>query len=364
MILVFGDVHLGVNSYSKLNDQGFYCAELDAIQSLECIYARSAQEDISAIICTGDFFHTNHPAVKLIDYAISFFNKMNALNKPFVIIPGNHDASTYSHALKFIRQLDVPNIHLVENSVAAMQLDGHLCYFVPYVQDADNSAKLDTFSKLFAQASDAPANSIIVSHATESEARIGSEAYLISKKVESFDITKQHLVVLGHIHRQQVYQKANGGTVVYAGSTTYSDLNDIGQSKGYALIDSTNAVTFEPITGIRKFVKYYVADAANMFNYFASLRLVANSVVFIEAPAEASLSKELCELFTSKNITFGRFITLDSEASSEELITNHNALNPSTIFQNYVDEETNNVQYRDKVREYGLKIIADVVNTK
>lgn len=362
MILVFGDVHLGEKTYSKINSDGFYCAELEAIKALEQIYTRASQNDIQAIICTGDFFHTNHPTVKLIDYAIYWFKKMNSLNKPFVVIPGNHDASTYSHALSFLKKLNIPNIVLVDNDVTKINLDNHDCYFVPYIQDADNSAKLVTFSENFLKACEAPENSIIVSHAVESEARTGSEAYLIAKKVASLDVAKKLLVVLGHIHRQQLYTKATGATVVYTGSVSYNDLNDIGQAKGYALIDKDNSVVFEAITNIRKFLKYTVAQGVDIVSYFNSMRLVSGSVIFIYMSEDVPLPDELIELFNSKNITIGNVIVNESLADETTLLSNVDGINPLVAYQNYFADMT--IDDKEAIIEYGQRVINSVITKK
>ena len=135
MILSFGDSHLGVKTYSTQDTEGFYTAERDSIKSLEEIYQRCTQGDITLLLGLGDICHTNNPTNKLITYLIDWFYGIDRLNIPTRIIPGNHDDSFYSHSLDFVRALHTSYVHLIDSTNAEENYydwQGWRIYFAPY----------------------------------------------------------------------------------------------------------------------------------------------------------------------------------------------------------------------------------------
>ena len=113
-LLFFGDVHFGIKAYGTQDENGIFSSELDTMNALEAIYERCTKSDIELIACGGDWFHVPNNTSKNIKWTIGWLNKIEALNKKFVIIPGNHDCSTYSNSLVFIKELGYKNIFLID----------------------------------------------------------------------------------------------------------------------------------------------------------------------------------------------------------------------------------------------------------
>lgn len=367
MILSFGDVHLGETTYSTISKDGFYTAELETIKALTELKQVAAKPEITCIICTGDFFHTNHPAQRLINFVIPWLQDMDALGKPFYIIPGNHDASVYNHAIQFFDKLRCKNIILV-NDTLQMPWYGWMLHFVAYKQDTDSRAKEKSFNDtMMTIKANLTGKDIIVSHFVETEARTGSEAYLISRKVENIAAEQNPgqdvIYLLGHIHRQQYYTKHTGARVIYTGSITYNDMGDLGQQKGYVLIDEQGNVTLERLNSIRLFQRYFIESNTNPLDMLKRVRLTNNSVLFLESPTTMVDSDELRSFLSARNIMLGKMVELPVEqamvVASSDIFEMEN---PVDIFSRFIEAS----EFTDKhaVTEYGQQKLLSIVGTK
>src|SRR5271157_4126770 len=109
MVLFYGDIHLGNKQYSTSNIDNISDTELESRNALESILERSKKEDIDIMICTGDFFHQCNPITENIRWAIVWISRMDKIGKPHYIITGNHDVSSYSNSLAYIKSVDLKN---------------------------------------------------------------------------------------------------------------------------------------------------------------------------------------------------------------------------------------------------------------
>ena len=303
-ILAFADIHLGIKSYSTYNDNGISSAEEECRKSLDFILERCKKDDITYIICCGDFFHTNHPTSSNIEWTINWLYRMDDLGKPFYIITGNHDTSMYSNSMAFVKELNLNN---TVPSVIPLKFEDWKILYAPYVPNKSLKDKdIIVYTNTQSCFENINSNTIIVTHLHEREALLGSEAVMLSKAVDNLEVPLQafnHKVILltGHIHRHQIYTKSNGVTVVYPGSTTYMNADDLNMAKGYVLIDGDGSISFEPIIGIRFFVKYNVESLAEL----ETKRIPSNSVVFINYESEYFEEDKVIEYLKSKDCVLG-----------------------------------------------------------
>lgn len=322
MILHFSDPHLGIKSYSYQENGGLYTAEKDTRTALEYIYTRAAKPDIDLITCGGDLFHTNQPTTENIRYMIYWIHKMDSLGKPFYIITGNHDTSMYSNSIIFSKELSVKNVVLLCKDsdlykVHSIKWNGWDIKFIPYIPNIYSKKKDHIVNDYLIETINfSSEKTIIVSHIQESSAKLGSEAQMVSHGVRLIDTDfiedkKIHLL-LGHIHKHQIYYK-NKIQVVYPGSTTYMDTNDINSNKGYCIISPDMEVTFEPIEGIRKFNYYYIPKDEDPINYFSNLRILENQVVFIKHNCKKIDRNDIYKFFRDRNSFIGWIRKVDDE---------------------------------------------------
>lgn len=347
MLLAFGDSHLGVKTYSTQDSEGFYTAEKDSIKSLEEIYNRCCKGDITHILGLGDICHTNNPTTKIITYLIDWFQRMDSLNIPFDLIPGNHDDSFYSHSLDYIHSLHTHNVRLIDNKndTISTQWNNWTIFFAPYSSSYNLKQKNEiTYSKIIELLEQAPSNSIIVSHIEETSCKISSESQIISKGVDIIDIdniheTKDLILLTGHIHLPQIYKKGHV-TICYPGSTICIDSLDSNQRKGYVLIDTEGNINYEYFKSTRRFVRYDLAKDVNPFDYFNSFRLSSNEVVFITVidTGQKYDETELSKLFSSVGSMFGKIKYIKENMDSVELaaVFSEN-VDPHKILTNWFD---------------------------
>lgn len=362
-LLFFGDVHYGLKSYSTVDSDGKYTAELDCMNALETIYERCKQPDIEIIIMGGDFFHQPNNTSLNIKSVIFWFNKMEALNKKFILIPGNHDTSSYANSLIFIKELGYRNIHLIEkyNKDFFVQFGKYKIFFVPYELNSSSKEKdtllYSNINECMEQVGD---NSIIVSHLQESSCRIGSEKIMISKSVSSIDANtnKNIIMLLSHIHLQQKYMKGST-TVCYSGSINCSDVSDTGIDKGYVLINENGEITFEPILNIRKFIKHVLTKEEDVIEYFQNKRLPVSSVNFLEHVEDFDITK-LTEIFKSKEVMLGWAHKIKENKSIDKIEISTETKDNYSMFNEYINKkyELNpELKYKDDIINEGTKFI-------
>ena len=316
-ILAFGDLHLGLKAgYSSQLDSGFVSSEAEAIKAMDYILERSSKDDIDIIIFTGDLTHTNHPTNLVTEKIQDWIIAMDGLNKPVYLITGNHDLSTYSHSFSFITPLIqrglLHNIHLIDNGVCNINYGTHQIWFVPFVW-GEATEKYKTVQESIRDILAVnKSNVMIVSHFQESNAASGSEAAMISKSTEKFDldetVDKYNNVqfLLGHIHQYQQYTKQNGIKVCYTGNPYYHDKTDCNKPKGFVTIDDDMNIKFETVPGLLKFNSYSIPVGTDPETFFASTRTFPNTVVYVENnidnPVDAISDYTLSKILTQYNV--------------------------------------------------------------
>lgn len=289
-ILSTGDIHFGLKSHSDQLPDGFTSAEKDAIQALESFLNRASQPDVDILIFTGDITHTNHPTSLVVAFLTDYFNRLNALGKPIFIIPGNHDRSNYSYSFEFLDSDHLKNVRIISEGTYCETFYGISIYFVPFVFGSEFINKYNTVQETIRGIIEKDSKrKIIVSHFQESSSVAGSEASMISKSVEVMNMDSviedcsYTMLLLGHIHFYQVYKKSNGLTVCYTGNPYAQDKTDSNQQKGFVLVNTENfQTTFVPVTGIRRFNKIKTDSKTNAIDYLKSIRLIPNTIHFIE----------------------------------------------------------------------------------
>lgn len=288
-LLFFSDAHLGFNGYSsKYVDTVSDGTEAIRV-ALEKIYERASKSDIDCIVCGGDFFHTKHPTIENVRWAIQWIKKIDALGKPFFIIPGNHDSGMHNHALVFINSLKVINTKLIDYiSINEYMYHDYKLIFVPFMSSETSKEKYKTtIDALNTIMQGLLGKNIIFSHIQDTNAQTGSEAFMFALRTDAIDLYKYStiqntILLLGHIHLRQIYQNAvSGFRICYAGSLTCMDAVDSNKQKGYILFNNDGTTIFENIYGPRLFKTYDVPENIPTEDYIRSIRLSENEVVFL-----------------------------------------------------------------------------------
>ena len=219
----FTDLHLGLHQNSeKWHDVTYKWAKW--------FTSELKRKKIKKIIFGGDLFHYRDEInVKTLFFANKLLDLFNDFE--ILMIPGNHDAyykdNSTVHSLSIlnnrhnIKVFDTPTIEVLSNKRVG---------FCPWGTD---------ITKI-------PKNcDLLVGHFELLNFSFNSFK-VCEDGMESADILdKCNLVFSGHFHKRQ-HRKYDNGEIVYAGNPFEMDFNDIGDQKGYYILDfSSENIQYE-----------------------------------------------------------------------------------------------------------------------
>lgn len=373
MLLCFGDVHLGHKLYHTLTEFNITTSEETTMFALNKIKFRAMEPDITAIFCLGDLFHSPKPSTENIRYIIWWLEEMDKIGKPFYILTGNHDVGALSTSLRFTHSLKFKNIFIVENKVHTEKWgDRWNMHIIPFVSVTSLKNKYEDTLALINQVTsniNVEENNIVFTHVQEKVSTLGAEKYMFARAVEVVDLdrhaglNKNSIFVSGHMHAHQMYEKRNGLRVVYPGSLTYMESIDCGLQKGYVLIDYDGNVKFEELGGIRVFKKYLLPQDVFVADFFNSVQLLSNEVVFLEVSPEDKVSEhEVREILKDRGCTLGKLIRLPKQRAGQ-VHTNENPAvtnSPAVQLENFLDGfeyEKKDLDWRTHILPIGKEML-------
>ena len=233
--------------------------------ALEEILKYAQEFEVDAVLVAGDIFDVPNPTTEAERIAYEFFYKLNQLSIPSVAIAGNHDSAnridSLAHLLSLagVRALGRPRIAEEGGVVNIDTANGKLCVgAMPFASERRLLAAEDIWNKDaveqrndyktlvtyvlqdLATAFKTDAVNVMMAHMTVDGAKFtGSEAAFYSGAVYSLSgqsiPSECQYVGLGHIHRPQ--QIANAAPTYYAGSLIQVDFGEVGEEKGFNLIE-------------------------------------------------------------------------------------------------------------------------------
>ena len=294
-ILHFADLHLGVETYGRIDpDTGLSSRLLDFLSALDQVVDYALENKVDLVLFCGDAYKTREPSQTQQREFARRISRLSSGNIPIFLLVGNHDlpnaigraTSTEifdTLAIKNVYVSNHPDIYRIPTPGGTVQVvslpwprrgallsreETKALNFDQLKQRLQqaltktieiNAAKLDpTLPAIFAA-------HVWVTGATVGSERmmtIGQEPALLLSNVanEAFDY-----IALGHIHKQQVL--AGNPPVVYAGSVERLDFGEEEDEKGFYLVEiETDGATgkrqvsfdFHPLEG-RRFLTISVA---------------------------------------------------------------------------------------------------------
>ena len=248
--------------------------------ALEEILRYAKDFDVDAVLVAGDIFDVPNPSTEAEKVAYEFFYQLNQLSIPSVAIAGNHDSATRIDSLAQllslagVRALGRPRIADEGGVITMDTASGRLCVgAMPFAserrmlaaedvwnldaseQRADYKTTVTYVLQNLATGFRTDAANVMMAHMTIDGAKFtGSEAAFHSGNMYSLSgqaiPSECQYVALGHIHRPQ--QIANAAPTYYSGSLIQVDFGEVGEEKGFNLIDvevgRPAKVQFQPLT--------------------------------------------------------------------------------------------------------------------
>ena len=273
-ILHFADLHLGVESYGRINPGTGLSTRLeDFLNAFDEVIDYALENRVDLVLFCGDAYKSREPSQTQQREFAKRIKRLSTDNIPVFLLVGNHDlpgviggATTPeifdTLAVNNVYVSSRPQIYRIPTASGTLQIAS-----LPWLRRsallAREETKNLTFDQInqrlqqamtsiigsYAQQLDAELPAILAAHVWVHGARIGSERLITIGQEPAllpgnvadpaFDY-----VALGHIHHHQVLN--SNPPVVYSGSLERLDFGEVEDDKGFYL------VAIEPDTGVGK----------------------------------------------------------------------------------------------------------------
>ncbi len=264
-ILHFADLHLGVESYGRIDPTTGLSSRLhDFLFALDQVVDYARQNRVDLVLFCGDAYKSREPSQTQQREFAKRINQLSTSGIPIFLLIGNHDlpnaigraTSTEifdTLAVKNVYVSNRPDIYRVPTNSGIIQIAS-----LPWLRRSALLSKEDTKNLDFDQINqrlqqvltniiatnisnlDPKLPSILAAHVWVSNAQVGSE--------RSMTIGQEHMlllsnvanpafdyIALGHIHKHQVL--SHNPPVVYAGSLERLDFSEEEDNKGFYLVE-------------------------------------------------------------------------------------------------------------------------------
>ena len=287
-ILHFADLHLGVESYGRIDPAtGLSSRFLDFLSALDQVVDYVLENKVDLVLFCGDAYKSREPSQTQQREFARRINRLSTSGVPIFLLIGNHDlpnaigraTSTEifdTLAIKNVYVSNRPEIHPIPTNSGTIQIVS-----LPWLRRSAVLSKEETKNLSLEQLNqklqqvltnviasnvsklDPKLPAILAAHVWVSGAKVGSErlmtigqehALLLSNVANpAFDY-----IALGHIHKHQVL--SHNPPVVYSGSLERLDFSEEEDDKGFYLVEIESdketgkrrvSFDFHPVTGRR-----------------------------------------------------------------------------------------------------------------
>ncbi len=291
-ILHFADLHLGVESYGRIDPAtGISSRLLDFLAALDQVVDYAVDNEVDLVVFCGDAYKSREPSQTQQREFAQRIIRLSTSGVPIFLLVGNHDlpnaigkaTSTEifdTLAVKNVYVSNRPDIYRIETNSGIVQVAA-----LPWLRRSALLSKEETKNLDFDQINqklqqvltniiaahaeklDPTLPSILAAHVWVAGAQVGSErlmtigqehVLLLSNVAHpAFDY-----IALGHIHQHQVL--SDNPPVIYAGSLERLDFSEEKDEKGFCLVEIETGHSFpggkdkrrvsfhfQPVTGRR-----------------------------------------------------------------------------------------------------------------
>ncbi len=235
-VALFSDLHLGVHG----NSEDWHKIALDWA---DWIVSDLKKNKIKDIFFLGDFFD-NRTEISV--HTIHIASKVLAKFKDFQLfmIIGNHDAFYKNrsdvHSLGMVHGHD--NIHVIEQNLDFTEY-GKRFLFVPW----ENEIPDEKYDYIFGH--------FEIQSFKMNNFKVCDRGLLVADLMK-----RSNTIFSGHFHRRDS-KKYSDGSIHYIGSTYSMDFSDVGNTKGYHILDvEDGSLTFIENTVSPKYKKILLSD--------------------------------------------------------------------------------------------------------
>jgi exonuclease SbcD len=288
-ILHFADLHLGVETYGRLNPETGLSTRLeDFLKALDKVVDYAIENKIDLVLFCGDAYKSREPTqTQQREFAKRIY-RLSTSGIPIFLLIGNHDlpnAIGKATTTEIFDTLTVKNVY-VSNRPEVYRIptpSGEIqVVSLPWLRRSALLTKEDTKNMTFEQINErlqAAMTEVIAKKAKELDPKIpavlAAHVWVVGAKTgseSSMTIGQEHAllvsnvihpafdyIALGHIHKHQILNE--NPPVVYAGSLERLDFGEADDEKGFYIVEITpdekgkrqTSFEFHPLEG-RRFV--------------------------------------------------------------------------------------------------------------
>ena len=404
-ILHFADLHLGVESYGRLDPaSGFSSRFHDFLFALDRVVDYALENKVDLVLFCGDAYKSREPSQTQQREFAKRINHLTTNGVPIFLLTGNHDlpnaigrATTTeifdTLAIKKVYVSNRPDIYRIPTSSGTIQIAS-----LPWLRRSALLSKEDTKNLDFEQINqrlqqiltniiaanipklDPTLPSILAAHVWVANAQLGSE--------RSMTIGQEHVlllsnvanaafdyIALGHIHKHQVL--SDNPPVVYAGSLERLDFSDEEDDKGFYLIEiATDKETgkrqvsfdFHPVGG-RRFLTIDINVAAEDTDPTTTVlqaiakeeSSVKEAIVRLQISLPAELEGQLRDNDIRTALTEAHYFTIAKEIKRETRLRlgkfTAEEITPLDALKAYLESKKTPPERTKVLLEYGERMI-------
>ncbi|MDH7481108.1 MAG: exonuclease SbcCD subunit D [Armatimonadota bacterium] len=401
-IMHFGDVHLGIENYGKIDPEtGLNSRLTDFSRSLNAAIDKALEAGVNLALFAGDAYKSRDPNQTHQREFASCIRRLTDAGLPIVMLTGNHDlpnSRARANAIEIYRTLGVKNVHvlskpevlLIETTAGPIQIAAmpYLLRSVVLSREETRNLSIEETTDLMvrkytdyiaylARQLNPSIPSVLLGHFWIKNSKVSSQSsYLNVAEPEvlvsavanpAFDY-----VAMGHIHKHQDLNKRGHPPVVYCGSIERIDFSEKDEEKGIVIVEvEKGSASYEFVSvPARRFVEIEVdADVDNptqrILDEISSKRIddaVVKLIYHISADKlpfvrDSDIQRALSSAFYVLPIT--KHIIRDKEAIRNRLLTE--SLDPLRALEMYFDTIEDYRKRKAELMDYARPLIQELI---
>jgi DNA repair protein SbcD/Mre11 len=298
-IVHFADLHIGVESYGKIDPAtGFSTRLLDILKALDSLVDFAIGNKADLVLFCGDTYKTRDPSQTQQREFARRLHRLSEAGIPVFLLVGNHDlpnAVGKATAIDIFDTLAVDRVY-VGNSLKVLRIptkSGDIqIVSLPWPKRSSLLSRDDTKNLTIDEINtkieetisagligiteklDTSVPTVLAAHITVSNAKSGSEKSMLVGRdpvilLSNLARPEFDYIALGHIHRTQILNTAP--PVIYSGSLERLDFSDEAEQKGYYVVDIEERkdnrkveYEFHPVDARRFFALNIIVEAGDL----------------------------------------------------------------------------------------------------
>ncbi len=404
-IIHFADLHLGVESYGRIDPaSGLSSRFLDFLSAFDQLVDYALKNRVDLVLFCGDAYKSRDPSQTQQREFARRIKRLSENGIPVFLLTGNHDLP---NAIGRATTIEIFNTLAVANVYVANHPDVHKIptpsgiiqiVAIPWLrrsallskEDCKNlnfnelsqkmQQKLTNIIKTEAKKLDPKLPSILAAHVWVSSARIGSE--------ESMTIGQEHVllpssithpafdyIALGHIHKHQVL--SDEPPLVYAGSLERLDFSDETDDKGFYLVEIGSdkktdkrlvSHNFYPING-RRFITIKVniepqdSEPTSTVLKAIAQNEIANAIVRLQISLPQEIEGRIMDGDIKNALREAHYYAIAKDIKRESRLRLGNQaaeeITPAEALKAYLEDRKFSPSYSKLLLKYGEELIKE-----